>query len=126
MNTNVPVQRDELGRLLPGRSLNPGGRQLNALTELREKFGKDLPKYFERLVKLSASKNETIALQALREILDRLIGKPIAVVESVHTRVDLGQLYLQALKQANEPRAIEGETNTAPLTQCLSENVAIK
>jgi hypothetical protein len=112
---NAPVVlRDENGHLLPGARLNPTGRPTSAIAELRERFGKDVPKYFERLVKLTYSKNETIALQALREVLDRLIGKPIAVVESTHTRIDLGQLYLQALKQANEPRAIEAETNTAP------------
>jgi hypothetical protein len=38
-----------------------------------------------------------------RELLDRLLGKPVAVVESAHTSVDIGQLYLSALQRANQP-----------------------
>jgi hypothetical protein len=53
------------------------------------------------LIELSHSKNETIALQATRELLDRLIGKPAISVDTTHTRVDIGAMYLKALQQVN-------------------------
>jgi hypothetical protein len=91
------------GTLLPGQgALNPGGRT-RAIEEVKAKYSQKVPEFFERLIELSHSKNETIALQATRELLDRLIGKPVAVVDATHTKVDVAALYLQALKQVNEP-----------------------
>jgi hypothetical protein len=91
------------GTLLPGPGacLNPGGRPRNQIEELRAKYSHRLPEFMDRLIELSKSPNETIQLQAIRELLDRLIGKPVAVVESTHTGVDVASMYLQALKQAN-------------------------
>jgi hypothetical protein len=34
-------------------------------------------------------------LAAIREILDRLLGKPAVFVDAVHTKVDVGAMYLQ-------------------------------
>jgi hypothetical protein len=102
MNEPVVATRRPNGTLLPGHAnLNPGGRPRNAIEELRAKYSHRLPELFEGLFQLTNSQNEQIQLQAIREILDRLIGKPVAVVESTHTRVDIAALYLQALKQAN-------------------------
>ena len=56
---------------------------------------------FEGLIELSHSKNENIRLQAIREFLDRMLGKAVAIVESSHTRVDVGALYLRALQEVN-------------------------
>ena len=42
-----------------------------------------------------------VRLAAIREILDRLLGKPAVFVDATHTKVDIGQLYLAALKRAN-------------------------
>ena len=55
----------------------------------------------ERLAELTQSSNETIRLQSLREILDRLLGKPPVAIDATHTKLDVGQLYLAALKRAN-------------------------
>jgi hypothetical protein len=33
--------------------------------------------------------------------LDRLVGKPVAVVESQHVGLDLSQLYLEALRRSS-------------------------
>jgi hypothetical protein len=60
-----------------------------------------LPLFLERLAELTQSSNETIRLQALREILDRLLGKPPVAIDATHTKLDVGQLYLAALKRAN-------------------------
>jgi hypothetical protein len=106
----APQPRDERGFLLPGARLNPSGRPTSEIAAARQKYGgKNALKYFERLDKLTHSKNESIALQATREILDRLIGKPVAVVESTHTRYDMGAMYLEALRKANEPRPIDAD-----------------
>jgi hypothetical protein len=92
--------------------LNPGGRPRNAIEELRAKYSHRLPEFMDRLIELSKSPNETIQLQAIRELLDRLIGKPVAVVESTHTRVDIASLYLQALKQVNGADGATDSGNT--------------
>ena len=42
-----------------------------------------------------------VRLAAIREILDRLLGKPAVFVDATHMKVDVGQLYLAALKRAN-------------------------
>jgi hypothetical protein len=98
---NVPVQRDAAGRVLSG-SLNPGGRKRSEIEVVREVLGGRLPLFLERLAELTASSNESTRLAALREILDRLLGKPAVFVDATHTRVDVGALYLQALKKASE------------------------
>jgi len=61
------------------------------------------------LAELTQSRNETIRLQALREILDRLLGKPPVAIDATHTKLDVGQLYLAALKRANG--AVDGAIN---------------
>jgi hypothetical protein len=97
---NAPARRPN-GTVMPGTVLNPGGRPRTAIEELRAKYSHRLPELFESLFQLTNSKNESIALQATREILDRLLGKPAISVDTTHTRVDIASLYLQALKEAN-------------------------
>ena len=55
----------------------------------------------EGLIELSKSPDKATRLAAIKEILDRLLGKPAVFVDATHTKVDLGVLYLQALKRAN-------------------------
>ena len=98
---NVPARRAN-GQLIGGQgSLNPSGRPRNAIEELRAKYMHRLPELFDGLFQLTNSENETIRLQAIREILDRLLGKPAVFVDATHTKADIGQLYLAALKRAN-------------------------
>jgi hypothetical protein len=102
MNTPIVRQRRPDGTLLPGQpAMNPGGRPRTAIEELRARLLPRLPEFMDRLIELSKSPNETIRLQAIREILDRLLGKPAVFVDTTHTKVDIAALYLQALKQAN-------------------------
>ena len=95
------VRRAPNGHLLPGASLNPGGRPRTAIETARAQLMPQLPLFLERLAELTQSSNETIRLQALREILDRLLGKPPVAIDATHTKLDVGQLYLAALKRAN-------------------------
>jgi hypothetical protein len=48
---------------------------LNCITELRAKYSHRLPEFMDGLIELSKSPNETIRLQATRELLDRLLGR---------------------------------------------------
>jgi hypothetical protein len=59
----------------------------------------------DSLIELSKSPNETTRLAAIREILDRLLGKPAVFVDSVTAKVDIGSLYLQALQRVNSKAA---------------------
>ena len=79
----------------------PARRPRNAIEQLREKYMHRLPELFDGLIELTKSDSENIRLQALREIFDRLLGKPAVFVDATHTRVDVGQLYLDSLKRAN-------------------------
>jgi len=40
-------------------------------------------------------------LSACREILDRTLGRAAIAIDATHTKLDIGQLYLAALKRAN-------------------------
>ena len=98
-----PLLDDQTVLCYPHAALNPGGRPRNDIEELRAQYRHRLPELVNGLFSLTKSDNESIRLAAYRELLDRLLGKPVAVVESIHTRVDRGQLYLSALKKANQP-----------------------
>ena len=60
-----------------------------------------MPEVAETLLALMRSPNESTRLSACREILDRVLGRAAIAIDSTHTRVDVGQLYLAALKRAN-------------------------
>ena len=66
----------------PGRSGNPGGRPKVA-AEVRELLREHSSAAVRRLLELVHSKNETVALRASVEILDRGIGRPTHAVEPV-------------------------------------------
>jgi hypothetical protein len=87
--------------MLPGHTPNPGGRPRSTIEQVREALLPDLPLFLERLAELTQSNNETIRLQALREILDRLLGKPPVAIDTTVAKVDIGAMYLAALKRAN-------------------------
>jgi hypothetical protein len=100
MNASTVTRRPD-GTVLPGSLLNPGGRPRTAIEELRAKYLPRLPEFMDRLVDLTQSPNELTRLAALREVFDRLLGKPAVFVDATHTKVDIASLYLQALKQVN-------------------------
>jgi hypothetical protein len=97
---------------------NPGGRPRSTIEQVREALLPDLPLFLERLAELTLSSNETIRLQALKEIFDRLCGKSAVFVDATHTKVDIGQLYLSALKRANG--VIDG-SNSVGVARDLTE-----
>ena len=72
--------------------MNPSGRP--RIEGLREKYMGRLPEFFDNLIELTRSKNESISLAACREILDRLIGKPQISIDAVTTKFSAGAEYL--------------------------------
>jgi hypothetical protein len=42
-----------------------------------------------------------VRLAAIREILDRLLDKPPVAIDTTVAKVDIGAMYLAALKRAN-------------------------
>jgi hypothetical protein len=101
--SDAPVKRDACGHLLPGSRLNPGGRPRGVIEEVRGRLGPHTAEFCAALVELARSPNEGTRLAAIREFFDRMLGKPPVAVDTTVTKVDIGQLYLQAVKEANRP-----------------------
>ena len=98
---NVPARRAN-GQLIGGQgSLNPLGRPANAIASLRERYLPRVDELMEGLFELAHSPNEMVRLAAIREILDRLLGKPPVAIDTTVAKVDIGEMYLQALRRAN-------------------------
>jgi hypothetical protein len=97
---NLPARRPN-GTMMPGSVLNPGGRPRNAIEQLREKYMHRLPELLEGLFELTKSDSPHVRIAATRELLDRLIGKPQISIDAVTAKVDVGAMYLAALKRAN-------------------------
>ena len=103
------VERDARGRLKKGSVLNRTGldpktarmmRDLQALT----------PRAIARLGRLIESENEQVALGAIKEALDRNMGRPKASVD-VKVEASLSELHLEALRaltaKANDANMID-------------------
>ena len=102
----LPVARGPDGRILPGHSGNPSGRPLGSISDFRRRFEPHLGEVAETLLALLRSPNENTRLSAAREICDRVLGRSAIAIDATHTKVDVGAMYLAALKRANG--AIDG------------------
>jgi hypothetical protein len=98
----APVTRDARGRLLPGASLNPGGRPAT-LEPVRALLRQHTEQFVTALVDLLSSKDDSVRLAAVKEYFDRLCGKPVAVTEaavrtqSVDLTAAIREMYLKAV-----------------------------
>ena len=99
--TALPVARGPDGRILPGHSGNPAGRPVGSISDFRRRFEPHMGEVAEVLLALLRSPNENTRLSAVREICDRVLGRSAIAIDATHTRVDVGQLYLSALRRAN-------------------------
>jgi hypothetical protein len=106
---NAPVSRRPDGTLLPGSQLNSGGRPTGSLSEFRARFQPHMPEVAETLLALMRSPNESTRLSACREICDRMFGRAPVFVDTTTQTLNIGQLYLRALEQANAPKVLDGE-----------------
>lgn len=68
-------KRDKNGRFLKGSPGNKGGRPkvIKAIRELAQAVG---PEVFQRVIALTRSEDERVALAACQEVLNRAYGKP--------------------------------------------------
>ena len=101
MNALSPltVRRNARGRLLPGARLNPGGRPISGVTEIRARFSRRLPEIFDRLMEMAMDNSQPplVQLAAIRLALDHLIGRPQISIDTVRTTVSIGELYRNAM-----------------------------
>jgi hypothetical protein len=72
-----------------------------SISEFRRRFEPHMGEVAETLLALMRSPNESTRLSACREICDRVLGRAAIAIDATHTKVDIGQLYLAALKRAN-------------------------
>ena len=123
---SVPARRGSHGHFLPGVSGNPGGRT-SALAEVRALLKPHVNLYVQRLNELVRHPDPDVALPALREALDRLLGKPVASIEqdvrTMNVNDAIKEMYLAVVSGKVDghgaPLTIESEaaqTATAPLS----------
>jgi hypothetical protein len=75
---------------------------------LRARYSRRLPTLFDDLLELATnSQNEMVRLAAIRLALDHLIGKPQISIDAMTAKVDVGALYLEALKRSQNSKATE-------------------
>jgi hypothetical protein len=115
MDESEPVKRDAKGRVVAGsKALNPSGldrqkaRMLNQLNQLT-------PRAIARLGKLIDSDSEQVALGAVKEVLDRNLGKPKASLD-VKVEASLSALHLQALEELAARQAIARDARMIDVT----------
>jgi len=107
-NDSPQIKRNAKGHPLPGqRALNPSGldrqkqRMFNQLNQLT-------PRAIARLGQLIESDSDQVALGAVKEVLDRNLGKVKASID-LKVEASLSTLHLQALEElanrAHEARA---------------------
>ena len=109
MENREAVKRDAKGRLVAGsKALNPSGldrqkqRMLNQLNQLT-------PRAIARLGQLIDDPSSQVALGAVKEVLDRNLGKPKASLD-LKVEASLSALHLQALEElANRAHAARAE-----------------
>ena len=94
------VQRDERGRLAKGSNLNPHGGTERKLLIMKRKLDGLTERAIARLGRLVESENEAVAMSAVREVLDRNLGKAKATLQVDVTQTHV--LHLQALEEIAE------------------------
>jgi hypothetical protein len=118
----VPVKRDGRGRLLPGASLNPGGRSSD-LSAVRAELREHSPTAARALVALLDHPDPGTRLRAIEIFYDRLCGRPVQSVEqdlrTTNITQTIQQMYLAVVSGKagghGAPQTIEGEMTTTAL-----------
>lgn len=76
MADKPPPERDEKGRLLPGRApLNPHGSIPKEIAAVRRQLLEHVPTALAKMVELISSDDPNVARAAAKDILDRTLGK---------------------------------------------------
>ncbi len=102
VENTLPSTRDGRGRFVKGFTANPTGRPLKdrEVAALAQRYA---PEAIGRLVEiLRDPKTEPgVVVRAAQIILERGYGRPPQAVDVTTTRIDIGQLHLQALQASN-------------------------
>jgi len=111
LDMHAPVRRNARGHLLPGARLNPGGRPVSAVTEIRARYSRRLPAIFDELMKMAMDSSLPPAAQlgAIRVALDYLLGRPEVMVTATHTSVSVADLYKAAMIKASRANSVPSE-----------------
>jgi hypothetical protein len=113
----VPVQRDARGRLLPGASLNPGGRSSD-LSAVRAELREHSVTAARALVELLGHPDPGTRLRAIEIFYDRLCGKPVQATDATIQTLDIGKLWLEAVQMPpapHEPKIIDASPINPPI-----------
>jgi hypothetical protein len=107
---NAPVPRRANGTIMPGFTANAGGRPRSMTEELKSRYRNRLPELMDGLFQLTTPNNPPmVRIAAVKELLDRIVGKSTVSIDAVTTREDVGVMYLQALQRAGISHAIPSE-----------------
>lgn len=122
------VQRDARGRVKKGSVLNKTGLDPRTARLVRDMQAL-APRAIARLGRLIESENEQVALGAIREALDRNLGRPKASVD-VKVEASLSELHLEALRaltaKANEAQLIDVTPSKPEQKQGLIEDISYR
>lgn len=122
------VQRDARGRVKKGSVLNKTGLDPRTARLVRDMQAL-APRAIARLGRLIESENEQVALGAIKEALDRNMGKPKASVD-VKVEASLSELHLEALRaltaKANEAQLIDVTPSKPEQKQGLIEDISYR
>jgi hypothetical protein len=122
------VQRDARGRVKKGSVLNKTGLDPRTARLVRDMQAL-APRAIARLGRLIESDNEQVALGAIKEALDRNMGKPKASVD-VKVEASLSELHLEALRaltaKANEANIIDVTPSKPEPNQALIEDISYR
>jgi hypothetical protein len=94
----MAVVRNELGRVVKGSALNPGGRP-KLPAELREVAQAACPQAIQTVIALLDHRDPKIQLRAAEILLDRGYGRPVQALEAKVESVDHSRAHLEALKR---------------------------
>jgi hypothetical protein len=74
------------------------------VTEIRARFSRRLPEIFDRLIEMAMDNSQPpmAQLAAIRLALDHLIGRPQISVDTVTTRINVAELYRDAMIRAGQ------------------------
>lgn len=132
----VQAQKDSrTGRFLPGNTLGKYSTKERRDAETRKILHGATPDACRKIVELLSSKNDKIAMQAAREILDRVWGKPVQSVQADIATAVTPSVLLETLRMRatitevgvsgeSEPAAV-GEGNEAGAVGSAVHNVLV-
>ena len=90
------------GTMLPGHTANRGGRPAHSIASIRERYLPRLDELMEELVELATnSKSEMVRLAAIKEFLDRMLGRSPVAIDTTVAKFDFPSAYLESSKRVN-------------------------